>query len=78
MLNLTAFVKARHRKGVQVGTQRYFKSLDEPKDDPNHDALLSDETVLVENSPDMRRRFRHIAQRIRIISIHGIDKSFRD
>ena len=76
MLNPTYFMKKNLH--LKLGAKKYIKNRDEPKDESAYDSLAKDETVLVENSPLMRQRFRQIAKRIRIISIHGIHKNFRE
>ena len=78
MLNPANLIRNRQRRSVTARSQRFIKNQDEPRDHPSHDSLPNDETVLVENSPSMRRRFRLIAQRIRIISIYGINKKTRN
>ena len=65
-------------RNLKTRSKEYIKNQAEPTDKPHHDSLNKDETVLHEDSPIMRRRFRLIAQRIRIINIHGINKKFRD
>lgn len=70
--------KTTKRKTIKIRKQNYIKNQAEPADKLSHDSSNKDESVLVEDSPVMRRRFRHIAQRIRIINIHGIYKKFRD
>ena len=65
-------------KSIKVRSQHYIKNRDEPKDDPSRDASTKNEAVLVQDSPDMRRDFRSIAKRIRIIKIHGLKKKYRD
>jgi hypothetical protein len=67
----------KHRT-VKVRKQNFIRNQGEPSDEVSHDSLNKDETVLVEDSPIMRRRFRRIAQRIRIIHLHGVNKKFRD
>lgn len=66
------------RKTIKIRKQNYIKNQAEPLDRPSHDTLNKDEHVLVENSSVRRQRFRLIAQRIRIINIHGINKKFRN
>jgi hypothetical protein len=78
MFSPAALIKNKKRKTIKVRKQNYIKNQTEPGDKPSRDSLNKDETVLVENSPLMRRRLRLIAQRIRIINIHGINKKFRD
>ena len=53
-------------------SRKYTNNLDEPKDNPLHDTLAHDETVLVENSTYMKRRFRLVAQKIRINRLYDI------
>lgn len=76
MLNPTYFVKK--KLYVKHSAKNYIKNVDEPKDESAYDSLAKDETVLLENSPLMRQRFRQIAKRIRIISAHGLHKNFRE
>lgn len=76
MLNHTYFIKKKLH--IKLRAKNYIKNNDEPKDEPAYDSLAKDETVLVENSPLMRQRFRQIAKRIRIISVHGLHKNFRE
>jgi hypothetical protein len=64
-------------KTIKIRKQNYIKNQAEPLDKPSHDTSKKDESVLIENSPIMRHRFRLIAQRIRIINTHGINKKFR-
>jgi hypothetical protein len=45
---------------------KYAGNHNEPKDNPLHDIAAHDETVLVENSVDMKRRLRLVAQKIRV------------
>jgi hypothetical protein len=71
-------LKNTKRKTIKIRKQNYIKNQAEPTDRPSHDLSNKEEPVLVENSPIMRQRFRLIAQRIRIINIHGINKKFRD
>ena len=78
MIKLDYFFKKKLQRNVKFRGQSYIKNQDEPKDEPAYDALAKDETVLIENSPVMRQRFRQIAKRIRIISIHGLHKNFRE
>ena len=78
MLLLDKFLNKKLQKNVKFRGQSYIKNQDEPKDEPAFDALAKNETVLIENSPVMRQRFRQIAKRIRIISIHGLHKNFRE
>ena len=78
MIKLDYFFKKKLQRNVKFRGQSYIKNQDEPKDEPAYDALAKDETVLIENSPVMRQRFRQIAKRIRIISIHGLHKHFRE
>ena len=78
MLKLDQFLKKKLNMSAKFRGQSYIKNQDEPRDEPAFDSLNKDETVLVENSPLMRQRFRQIAKRIRIISIHGIHKNFRE
>lgn len=58
----------------KVKSKNYLRNKTEPIDNPTHDSLANDETVLVENSALMRNDFRSIAKRLRIIRIHGIRK----
>ena len=78
MFSPAALLRNKRRGTIKVRSQKYIKNQAEPGDKPSHDSLNRDETVLVESSPIMRRRFRFIAQRMRIINIHGINKTFRD
>lgn len=78
MLKLDSFLKKKPHVSVKLRSRSYIKNQDEPKDEPAYDSLAKDETVLIENSPVMRQRFRQIAKRIRIISIHGLHKNFRE
>lgn len=78
MFSPAGSIKNRKHKTIKVRKQNYIKNQAEPHDKPSRDSLNKDEAVLVSNSPIMRRRFRLIAQRIRIINIHGINKKFRD
>ena len=78
MLKLDQFLKKKLSMSGKLRGQSYIKNQDEPKDEPAYDSLAKDETVLVENSPEMRQRFRQIAKRIRIITIHGLHKNFRE
>jgi hypothetical protein len=66
MLNPTSLIN-KHIRSVKVRSQYYIKNRNEPKDNLSHDTLANDETILTESSAPMRRRFRHIAQQIRII-----------
>jgi hypothetical protein len=77
MFSPAALIKNKKHKTIKIRSQKYIKNHAEPGDKPSHDSLNKDEAVLVENSPLMRRRFRLIAQRIRIINIHGVNKTFR-
>lgn len=78
MFSPLALIKNKGHRTVKVRKQRFIRNHAEPSDELSHDTLNKNETVLVEDSPIMRRRFRRIAQRIRIIHLHGIDKKFRD
>lgn len=78
MFKIDQYLKKKINMNVKFRGQSYIKNQNEPKDEPAFDALAKDETVLVENSPLMRQRFRQIAKRIRIISIHGLHKNFRE
>ena len=69
-----SFVKYKPLRSLKLRPQRYLKSLGEPKDKLAHDTSKHEETVLVEDSLVMRRKFRNIALRIRIIKIQGIKK----
>ena len=68
MINPTALINKRI-KNVKFRSGRYIKNKDEPKDKISHDTLANDEIVLVEDSPRMRRKFRLVAQKFRIITI---------
>ena len=67
ILKLPSLFSKKQPKSVQVRSKRYYKNADEPKDNPNHDSSNNDEIVLEEDSSIMRRRFRGIAKRIRVI-----------
>jgi hypothetical protein len=75
MFKVAASIKNKQPLIIKERLQRYLKNRKEPTDNPSHDSLQKDETVLVENSPLMRQRFRGIAHRMRIIRI---DKNKRN
>ncbi len=54
-------------KSIKVRSQRYIKNTEEPRDSTSRDTLAKDETILVEDMPVMKRRFRLIAKNVRII-----------
>ena len=78
MFSPVTLFKTKKQRTVKIRSQKFIKNQAEPSDKTSHDKLNKDETVLVEDSPHMRRRFRLIAQRIRIINIHVVNKTFRD
>ena len=78
MFSPVTLFKTKKQRTIKIRSQKFIKNQSEPLDKTAHDTLNKDETVLVEDSLRMRRRFRLIAQRIRIINIHGINKTFRD
>ena len=63
--------KEKSERRVRVRSQFYINNQKEPKDNSSHDTLARNETVLIDTSPNMRGRFRSIAQRIRIIRLNG-------
>ena len=67
-----------HYRKLKNRSQRYIKNSEEPKDKPSHDLPLQNEQVLVENTPLMKNRFRHIAQRLRVIKEYGIKDKNRN
>jgi hypothetical protein len=69
--------KEKRERRVRVRSQYYINNQREPKDNSNHDTLARNETVLLEKSPNMRGRFRNIAQRIRLIRLAGINQKPR-
>lgn len=70
--------KRTKRVTIRIRKQNFIKNQAEPLDQLSHDTANKDESILVEDSPAMRRRFRLIAQRIRIINVYGVNKKFRD
>jgi len=68
MLNPAVLINKRI-KSVKFHPGRYIKNVDEPRDNVSHDTLANDEAILIEDSPPMRRRFRVIAKKFRIITI---------
>jgi len=78
MFSPIAMFTHKKQKTIVVRSQKFIKNQDEPVDTIASDTLNKDEIVLVEDSPRMRRRFRLIAQRIRIIHVYGVNKTFRD
>ena len=74
MIRYNSLAKYKPFRNLKLRSQRYLNNIGEPKDKVVYDTPKHDETVLVEDSPAMRRKFRVIAQRIRVIKIHGIKK----
>ena len=58
-----------HTASVKVRSQRYIKNAGEPQDSISRDTLAKEETVLTEDMPVMKRRFRLIAKKVRLIRI---------
>jgi hypothetical protein len=56
---------AKQDKHPKVRHQSYLYSPHEPRDDADSDASGNYEMLSVEDSHTMRRRFRHIAQKLR-------------
>lgn len=75
MFRRTSLIKNKPYRSLKARSKRYMKNSDEPNDKPSRDSAIKVEQVLHEDSLVMRRRFRQIAHRIRVIKIHGIKKN---
>lgn len=62
MSNEYEAIKNRHPK---VHFEQYLFNISEPRDDDSSNTPPEFEAELLENSYNMRRKFRHIAQRLR-------------
>ncbi len=78
MIDPAKLLKNTKFKSIRIRKQNYIKNQAEPADRPSNDSSNKTEAVLTENSSIRRRRFRLIAQRIRIINIYGVKKKFRN
>ena len=65
MPNEYVTLKNKKHKHTMSRHVHYLKNYHEPLDDMSNDSLAGIEEELVENSFFMRRRFRHIAQKMR-------------
>ena len=67
MSNEYETIKNKHQKHPRLRYVHYLKNYHEPLDDMSNDSPAELEAELVENSFFMRRKFRHIAQKMRDI-----------
>lgn len=65
MSNEYTIPKNKQHKIPKIRHVHYLKNYHEPLDDMSNDSPAGLEAELVENSFFMRRKFRHIAQKIR-------------
>ncbi|HEY4963465.1 MAG TPA: hypothetical protein VIH90_02085 [Candidatus Saccharimonadales bacterium] len=70
--------KEKRERRVKVRSQYYINSQREPNDNVSHDTLPRNEAVLLEKSPNMRGRFRNIAQKIRLIRLSAIKQKTKN
>ncbi|HEY4963292.1 MAG TPA: hypothetical protein VIH90_01170 [Candidatus Saccharimonadales bacterium] len=58
-------IKNKQQKQSKVFFEQYLYNSSEPRDDDSSDTPPELEAELLENSYDIKRQFRHLAQRLR-------------